>query len=226
MRLRGAIRRLLLTATSGQCITPVFEDDAFAFSIKETASVGAAVGVASATDPNGDTLTYAIAGGNEDGKFVINTTTGAITVAGSLDYETTPTYSLRVEVSDGANEASVSVEITVTEVNLPPVYPTEGFGFSVNESVGSYGAVGYVVATDPEGDAVTYAITGGNPNTQFSIDSNQGLIVVRRALNFSARSSYTLTVRATDARGNASSTIGCDLRRPDSGESPSGSHGT
>ena len=97
------------------------------------------------------------------------------------------------------------MEITVKEPNRPPVFPTEGFSFSVNESMELYGAVGYAVATDPDGDAVTYAITGGDQGNQFSIDLNQGLIVVRRSLNLSATSSYTMTVKSTDAHGNASS---------------------
>ena len=196
----------VLTAASGECITPVFEEDAFAFSIKETASVGAAVGVASATDPNGDTLTYTIASGNEDGNFAIDTATGAITVAGALDFETAASYTLTVQASDGTNTVTVTVEIDVTEVNLPPVFPTEGFSFDVNESVGSFGRVGYAVAMDPDGDAVTYAITGGNLSGQFNVDYHRGLILVQGSLNFNATSSYTLTVKATDAVGNSNST--------------------
>ncbi len=195
-----------LTASTGACVSPVFDEDSYAFSVRENAAVGTDVGAVSATDPNDDTLTYTIASGDKDGQFAIGTATGAITVAAALDHETTPTYTLTVEASDGTNDVSVSVEITVRKVNRPPVFPSEGFSFSVNESVGSYGSVGYAVATDPEGDAVTYAITGGNSGNQFTIDANLGLILVFRPLDFDARSSYTLTVKATDARGNTSFT--------------------
>ena len=187
-----------------RCVSPVFEGDLYELSVGESATVGTEAGVVSAPDPQGDTVTYSITAGNDDGKFALDAGTGAITVAGELDHETTGSYSLTVQASDGTNTSTASVEITVTEVNLPPVFPAEGFSFSVNESVGSFGHVGYVVAMDPEGDAVTYAITGGNPNGQFHIEYHRGLILVRTPLNFNARSSYTLTVRARDARGNAS----------------------
>ena len=101
-----------------------------------------------------------------------------------------------MKVSDGSNTASVSVEITVTKGNDPPVFPEAGFSFSVNESVGAFGAVGYVLATDPEGDVVTYSISAGNSGNSFTIDANLGLILVRRTLDHDARSSYTLTVKA------------------------------
>lgn len=40
----------------------------------------------SAADPDADdTLTYAIAAGNDDGKFGIDSTTGQLTVAGDFD---------------------------------------------------------------------------------------------------------------------------------------------
>ena len=194
-----------LTASTGMCVAPVFDQESFVFSVLETASLGTVVGVASATDPNEDTLTYTIVSGNEDGKFAINTSTGAITVAAALDYDATPSYSLKVDVSDGSNDASVTVEITVTDVNMPPVFLHEGFSFSVNESMGLHGSVGYVVAKDPEGGTVTYSITGGNSNGQFAIDLNLGLIVVRRSLDHDTKSSYTLTVRVRDQLGNASS---------------------
>ena len=194
-----------LTASAALCASPVFDEESYAFSVTETASVGTVVGVVSATDPNGDRLTYSIAGGDEAGAFAIDSVTGAITVAGALDYNTTPTYTLTVEASDRTNGASVSVEIAVT-LNMPPVFPTGGFSFSVNESVGLHGAVGYAVAEDPDGDTVTYAIAGGNAGGRFTIDANLGLVLVRRPLDFDTRSSYTLTVKATDARRNASST--------------------
>ena len=73
----------LVEARTLRCVSPVFEEDPYAFSVVETAPVGAAVGAVSATDPNGDTLTYTIASGNEDGKFVIDGSTGAIAVAGN-----------------------------------------------------------------------------------------------------------------------------------------------
>jgi hypothetical protein len=59
----------------------------------------------SATDPDaGQTLVYAIVGGNTSGAFGIDGS-GRITVANSqaLDFETTPVFQLTVQVTDGGN---------------------------------------------------------------------------------------------------------------------------
>ncbi len=100
------------------CIQPpAFDQSSYAFLVSEDATTVGAVGTVSATDPDsGDTLTYSIISGNEDGKFTIDGTTGEITVEGALDRETADTYTLTVEVDDGNGEtATVTVTIAVVE---------------------------------------------------------------------------------------------------------------
>jgi hypothetical protein len=45
------------------------------------------LGTVSASDANGDVLSYSITSGNSENIFSINTTTGAIRLAGVIDYE-------------------------------------------------------------------------------------------------------------------------------------------
>ena len=102
---------------------PVFESSSYTFDIAEDAQIGTEVGSVSATDHGGDTVTYAITAGNEDDKFAIDTSTGAVTVAGALDYETVTSYTLTVEASDESGySATATVEIGVTDVaeDAPP----------------------------------------------------------------------------------------------------------
>ena len=76
-----------------------------------------AVGTVSATDPDGDTVTYSITDGNGDGHFALDGSTGAITVAAELDYETTASYTLTVTADDlKGGTATATVTITVTDV--------------------------------------------------------------------------------------------------------------
>ena len=69
-----------------------------------------------ASDPDvGDSLTYAITGGNTNGAFAVDSVTGVITVANSpvLDFEATPTFVLTVEVQDAGgltDDASVTIK--------------------------------------------------------------------------------------------------------------------
>ena len=71
-------------------------------------------------------MRYAVTGGNDDGKFSINTTTGRLTVAGAFDIAATPAYSLTVEASDGRGGAApvrVTVALTIADCANGTVVP-------------------------------------------------------------------------------------------------------
>lgn len=102
-----------------------------AFSLAEDAANGTVVGLVSASDPDaGQTLSYAIVGGNDANLFAIDSVTGAITVANGagLDFETAPIWNLTVEVTDSGSpalsaQAAVTVDLTdVYEPALPGVF--------------------------------------------------------------------------------------------------------
>ena len=115
-----------LTASTGACTPPTFDPTSYRFSVPEDAGVGAAVGTVSATDA--DPITYAITGT----AFAIDDETGAITVAGALDHESTPSYTLTVTADDEKDgTATATVTITVTDVaEDPPPAPT-GLGVTL-----------------------------------------------------------------------------------------------
>ena len=85
------------------------------FSVSETDASGAVVGTVGTTGD--DPITFAITGGNVNNAFAIDAS-GTITVADSsaLDFDTTSSYTLTVEVSDGTTSVSETVTITVTDV--------------------------------------------------------------------------------------------------------------
>ena len=196
-----------LTAPTAACVTPAFGEDSYAFAVAEDAAVGATVGAALAADPNGDALTYAIASGNEEGKFAIHSGTGAISVAAALDHETTDEYTLTVEARDGANTATAAVAIAVTDANDAPAFAQASYTFSIAESAPARRTVGTVTATDQdESGAVLYHITAGDASGRFTIDGSSGSILVRQALDYETTSSYTLTIEARDGKGGVDST--------------------
>ncbi|QIX59831.1 T9SS type A sorting domain-containing protein [Hymenobacter sp. BT18] len=100
--------------------------------VSENAPNGTSVGAAiAATDPDGNTLTYAITGGNTGGAFAINASSGQLTVANSaaLDFETTPSFALTVQVTDnGTPASSASATVTVNLIDVDEVRPTVSIG--------------------------------------------------------------------------------------------------
>ena len=166
-------------------------------SVAENLAAGEAVATVDASDPDtGDTLTYAITGGNTGNAFAIDAS-GNITTATVLDYETLDSYLLTIEVTDegGLSDTAV-IDVTVTNVNEAPTAADASGSVVENASMGT--AVATVSASDPDvGDTLSYEITGGNPGNAFAIDQN-GNITVASVIDFEAISSYTLTVEVAD----------------------------
>ena len=141
---------------------PVLNDTAF--SIAENSGVSTTVGTVTGTDPDiDDTLTYSIVAGNTGSTFEINTSTGEITTATILDFETTPSYTLTVVVmDDGTPQESDTASITIQlgDVNEAPILAdsTGGVGEVDQPYAGNIGGAG----SDPDaGDTLTYGVVSG-----------------------------------------------------------------
>ncbi len=191
-----------LTVTTGACPPPAFGETAYAFSVAEDSATGTAVGTVTATITGAGPVTYALTAGNDTGAFALDASRGALTVAGALDYETTASYGLTVTARDPAGGSSTAaVTVTVTDVDEPPAFGAADYAFTMAEDAAVGAAVGTVPATDPEGGAVTYAITAGNEAGAFAIDAGSGALRVAAALDYETADDYNLTVTASDAQG-------------------------
>ena len=100
--------------------------------VDENERAGQPVGISpiSATDADGNRLTYSLDGPNKD-LFTIVSSSGQIRVKTSLDYETRSEYSLTVKVDDGSRRANSSAAKSVTvmvddvdEIPPAPAAPT------------------------------------------------------------------------------------------------------
>ena len=95
------------------------EAGSYAFNIRDDALQGASVGRVYIPGRLADTVSYVIAGGNEDGAFAIDSSSGRISVASELDASAVDAYSLTVAASDGIGDP-VRVEIRVNPAPSPP----------------------------------------------------------------------------------------------------------
>ena len=104
---------------------PEFDDGSSAArSVAENAPAGTAVGApVSATDDDGDTLTYDLTG-TDAADFSIGGSTGQLRTAAVLDHEAGSSRSVTVSVSDGnGGGATIPVTIAVANADEPPNTP-------------------------------------------------------------------------------------------------------
>jgi predicted extracellular nuclease/Ca2+-binding RTX toxin-like protein len=145
-------------------------------SLAENTASNAIVGSVNATDINGNTLTYSITGGNTNSAFAINTTNGQITVANSaaLDFETTPSFTLAVGVSDGFLTDTVTVTVNLTDINEnPSVFGFSAATYSVNEDGTTSSAIRINRTVNTTGAAsVTVNLSGGTATADTDYTSN------------------------------------------------------
>ena len=106
-----------LRETTADCETPVFDEESYAFSVTEDASVDDVVGRVSATSRDGTAVTYSISYGNWGGFFDIDGETGEIKVAADLTGESGDSFDSRVQAEE-ANRGAVYVEVTITVIDV------------------------------------------------------------------------------------------------------------
>lgn len=198
---------------------PVIE--AQSFTIAENSGNATLVGVVAASDVEGDDLSFAITAGNDGGAFQIDPDSGAITVADQapLDFETTPSFSLTVQVDDGERNAEAQITLDLSDVNEAPSAADQQFDIVENSAVDT--VVGTVLAQDPETDALSFSIDGGNQAGAFQIDPDSGEISVADAapLDFETTTSFVLTVGVSDGEFSDSAQITIDVTN-DPGDDP------
>ena len=188
---------------------PVFASDAVAWetafadgAVLENTSTGTKLATITATDADGTaSLSYKLLG--DAGPFALSKS-GVLTLNGALDFETTPTYTLTVQASDGTNTPTTQVVISVEDVNEHrPVFASDAVAWetafadgAVLENTSTGTKLATITATDADGTAsLSYKLLGdAGP---FAL-SKSGVLTLNGALDYETTSTYTLTVQASD----------------------------
>ena len=170
--------------------------------VAEDATIGVAVGNVIITDSGDAAITAITLSGTGSENFDVSTD-GNITVASgaTLDYETTPTYSLTAEATNGLVSTGVTVTINVTDV--ADVVPTlVNFTASIDENVTIGTVVGSITVSDVGDSSITsYTL---NDYNDFNI-SAAGEITTVTTFDYNTTSVYGLTVFATNSAGDSNS---------------------
>ena len=187
---------ITVAITNVNDVAPVISSSASYSSAENQTTIGSV----SASDVEGDTLTYSISGTE-----LAISSTGVITFISAPDYETKSSYTATVTVSDGVNTASKALTVSVTNVNdIAPVITSSASSYALNEN--STAVIGTITASDAEGDSVVYS-TSGTDASFFNIGSSSGVLTLKVAPDYETKSSYSFNVVASDGVNSGSKAI-------------------
>ncbi|XP_076811022.1 protocadherin-16-like isoform X2 [Clavelina lepadiformis] len=197
-------------------IAPRFEQSVYQAQVTESQSSGVIVVRVRATDEdsgkNGK-LTYVLQESSDSEAFSIDSTNGVITTTRALDRENRSSYKLTVYVEDGSFPSLYDwcvVHVSVVDINdnspqfslednsrEPPLFVK----LDLPEQVETPTLVFIICALDTDdGDngKITYTITAGNEDADFSLNSTTGALRAIRSLDRETTPTYQLTVMARD----------------------------
>jgi hypothetical protein len=170
-----------IAITNVNDVAPSFTSDA-TFSAAENQT---AIGTVTATDAEGDAVTFIISGDE-----LAITSAGVLTFVSAPDYETKATFTATVTATDGVNISQQNVTVNVTNLNDNTPVITSSATYSAEEN---QTAIGTVTATDADGDDVTFTVSG----SELTI-TQSGTLTFVTAPDFETKTTYTATVTASD----------------------------
>ncbi|XP_033122265.1 neural-cadherin-like, partial [Anneissia japonica] len=194
---------------------PTFPNAAYSASVAENAKSGYSIETVTAVDIDEDSvLNYLIAGGRtlpdmlpyQSAVFQVDSETGTIKVAASLDFEAVQTYELEYIVTDGLHENATKLTINILDTNdNSPEFVDDVYRSSITEEEDSVAFpfdVLTVSATDADVDsgAILYSLKGHDSN-YFAIDSTSGMITLLRYLDYEYKTEWHFIAEATDENG-------------------------
>ncbi|XP_069388104.1 protocadherin alpha-5-like isoform X10 [Paralichthys olivaceus] len=190
---------------------PTFSKSLYKVRVKENASPGSLVIKLNATDAdegmNSKILYSLVKRGNIDPSniFDINSETGEITVKGTLDYEETPAYEVRVQAMDQgpvprSAHAKLLIEIIDVNDNAPAISVTS-LMTPVKEDAELGTIVAFLTVSDKDGGnngVVNCKVEGSVPFKLKSNYKNDFSLVVDGPLDRENTSLYNVTITAAD----------------------------
>lgn len=161
-----------------------------------TSANNAVSGAISATDPDGDALTFTINSPPSNGTAIVNPD-GTFTYTPNTGF--TGSDSFTILVSDG-NGGTAIAPVTIQVVGQPPVTEDQVISTSPNTQVN-----GQIIASDPDGDALIY-ILGSSPTSGTTLLNADGSFTYTPNFGFAGTDSFTVWVMDGNG-GTAVSTV-------------------
>ncbi|XP_060102406.1 protocadherin Fat 1 isoform X1 [Heteronotia binoei] len=210
---------------------PIFTEQFYAATLSEASVIGTSVVHVRATDADSGTnrgISYQLIENSSKSHdyFHIDSSTGLILTARSLDYEKTQQHTLLVRAIDSGMpplSSDIIVIVNITDLNdNPPVFNHLLYEASLSELAPRGHFVTCVKASDADiSDAskLEYSILTGNDHMNFVIDSKTGVITLSNLYKQVLKPTYSLNVSVSDGVFRSSAqvfinVIGANLHSP------------
>ncbi|XP_011408651.2 PREDICTED: protocadherin Fat 4-like, partial [Amphimedon queenslandica] len=173
--------------------------------VPEDRSLGDIVTIVTAfdlDDPlNSSSIVYSLSSSHQilDLPLQLESSTGAISINGSLDYESVTSYNLYITAASSTSPSSYSTHsLSILVSNIIDTYPVlYSMEVSVYENQSSSNYVTNIGASPPPPHPVTYSIVNGNDLGHFYIEGYTGTIRTLVPLDRETVDYYNLTVRGS-----------------------------
>ncbi|XP_037613372.1 cadherin-7a [Sebastes umbrosus] len=195
---------------------PKFLDGPYLAGVPEMSPLGTMVVQVAATDADDPTygnsarVVYSIVHGQP--YFSVEPKTGVIrTALPNMDRETRDQYVLVIQAKDmvgqmGGLSGTTSVTVTLTDVNdNPPHFTHKNYQYTVPESLPVQSVVARIKAADADigsNAEMDYRIMDGESLGMFNIttdeNSQDGVVILLKPLDFETKSSFSLRIEATN----------------------------
>ena len=203
---------------------PTFADSSVSIEVAENTT--AVIYTAEASDANGNSITYSLSGGADQGKFNIGASSGEVRFVNAPDYEAPDdsggdrTYEVQISASDSLASSSMSLSVSITNVvedgESSNSAPTAKISVSPEPASTTLTTATEITlngsdSSDPDGDALEYA---------WSQPTGQGIEL--SSLNSASTSftaaeagTYTFTLTVDDGEFDDSADIEIEVQEPE-----------
>ena len=181
---------------------PIFSNNSLSFEVSENTT---RVGDIFATDVDGDSLSYSISGANAN-KFAYSSGGLEFIAAPNYEFDNTRDYSLTLTATDGFNEDSIDISISVIDANDAPVFADTGYDFAIDENTT---AITTIVTSDEDTTAFiseTQLSLSGTDADSFNINQT-GELTLKEAADFETKTSYAVTLIANDGTASTNQAV-------------------
>ncbi|MFY0654937.1 MAG: sulfatase-like hydrolase/transferase [Cyclobacteriaceae bacterium] len=169
------------------------------FRIDENISELGALGLVNGRDPDGNPLSFSIISGNDLGSFQVNGTTRQLEIVDTqhLNFETNPSFSLEVQVSDCELNDRATITVNLNDKNEAPTnIMLSSSSITENSDIGT--VIGTLSSSDEDAnESFTYYVSKGS--SRFEVVGN--VLSSKVTFDYELFSAYSVEITTRDKSG-------------------------